>query len=296
MTDTKIIKAVVKGLLTFIPGVAKALDNKKKTSKHSGSHAEFCYTLWLSLLVHFRELGLKPNMRTIGEIGSGGSLGVGLCALLTGSDKYYAFETDAIFDVEQNLKMLEELIQLFQNKTDIPDKYSQLNIKVNNFGYPADIIQPVFFNERILEEIRNDIKNAFVKSNRIQIIRNWEQHPALNLDFIFSRAVMEHVASPAKVYKGIESHLKAGSIMLHDIEFHSHGISKRIDGHYLIPGYLWKIIFGRRLYFLNRWSLNDHVKSIIDNGFEIIKIDKNLINDSNKNAMVMFGAVILAKK
>jgi hypothetical protein len=296
MVDTKIIKWIAKGLLTYIPGVAYILDKKKRTSKHSGVHAEFCYNLWLSILVLLKENGIHPNLRNIGEIGSGGSVGVGICALLTGSEKYYALEIDDLLNIDQNLKIFDDLILLFKNSTRISDKYKQINIRINNLEYPEDIIDPLFLQDKNITEIRNDILNGFKNSGRIRIIRNWETHPALNLNFIFSRAVMEHVAAPASVYKGIRNHLNPGSLMFHDIEYHSHGLTNKIDGHFFVPEYLWKIIYGKRKYFLNRWSNENHCNCIIDNGFQILKTQETFVSHSVKDEKTLYGAIIIAQK
>jgi hypothetical protein len=296
MADIKLIKAIVKGLSTFIPGVSYFLDKMKSNSKNSGTKAEFCYTLWLSILVLFKENGLHPNLAKISEIGSGGSLGVGLCALLSGSEKYYAMETDQEFNKCQNLKLLDEIVLLFKNKTRISEKYNQLNIKVNNLEYPEDIIKPAYLQENNIEEIRNDILNGFRNSKRIFIIPNWEKQATLKVDLIFSRAVMEHVLSPGNVYSKIASLLKKGSYMFHDIEFHSHGITEDVVGHYLIPDYLWKIIFGRREYFLNRWHAKDHFISILSNSFEIIKTQEKYMNMPKRDEDMLVGAIVLAKK
>lgn len=295
MIDTKIIKAIAKGIVTYIPGASSILDKKKRTSKHSGSKAEFCYDLWLRILVFLEENSIRPHFKAIGELGSGGSLGVGICALLSGCERYYALEIDSIFDKDQNLKILDDIILLFRNKTRISDKYRQLNIKVSNFEYPENIIEPLFLQENIISEIRNDIINGFRHSQRITIVKNWVAQPSLNLDFIFSRAVMEHVSSPSNVYSGITVHLKEGSLMFHDIEFHSHGITTKLDGHYKIPNTLWKIIYGKRGYFLNRWSLSEHLKVIIQQKCIILKVSEH--NEKSIDGKdVLIGASVLIEK
>lgn len=296
MTDSKLIKAFFKGLLTYIPGVSSLLEKKKQTSKHSGSHAEFCYALWLSILVFLEENEIQPELNEIGEIGCGGSLGVGICALLTGSKKYYPLEIDVLFDKEENLKMLDELVVLLKNKTWIPEKYKQLNIKLGNYDYPGNSIKPLFLQESVIAEIKEDINNGFTNSKRIKIIKDWEKAPSLKLDFIFSRAVMEHVAAPDDIYKAIHYHLKPGSYMFHDIEYHSHGLTKRIDGHFSIPGYVWKIIYGKRQYFLNRWKSKDHLASINSKGFQIIKTKESYVIDVSNGRKTLNGEVIIAKK
>jgi hypothetical protein len=294
MVDTKLIKAFIYGFLTFIPGVTTVLRKRKKKSTHSGSSAEFCYALWLSLLVFFKENGVKPELKRIGEIGNGGSFGVGFCAILSGSEEYYALDIEEIFDKDQNLKLLDDIVLLFKKRTAIPNKFNVLNIKINKYEYPEDLINPLFLQKEIISEIRNDILNGFKGSNRIRIIMNWHISNSLNLDFVFSRAVMEHVFDPNVVYGGIYSQLNQNAYMFHDIELHSHGITKKIDGHYHIPTFVWRIIFGKRTYMLNRWDLEKHLVFIVEAGFKVLKTQKNLIKDQER--MALNGAVILAQK
>jgi len=295
MVDPKLLRSLVKGMLTYLPGVKSALDNKKLKSRHSSSHAEFCYTLWLSILRLFDENGIQTNFDEIGEIGTGGSLGVGICALLTGSRKFYALETAQTFDKNLNLEILDELIILFKNHTKIPDKYKQLNVKVKNRDFPKELISPIYLSDDTIAEIVSDIETGFQTSKRITIIKDWENQPSLNLDFIFSRAVMEHVSNPEKEYNGIAKHLSKGSYMFHDIELHSHGLTKRIDGHYKIPGYIWSIIYGRRPYFLNRLNLDDHLCFINGIGFKIEMIQETVLSKSATTKDFVSGATILAK-
>lgn len=296
MVDAKVFKALVKGLLTFVPGATFILDKKKEKSRHSGSQAEFCYTLWLSMLRQFEENGIQHKLDAVGEIGTGGSLGVGICALLTGSQRFYGLELDQSFDKNLNLKILDDLVLLFRNNSRISDKFRQLNIKVNSLDFPNNLVEPEYLNSDLIAEIQNDIESGFIAKKRISIIKNWESQRSLNLDFIFSRAVMEHVANPDTVYNAATKHLSFGSFMFHDIEFHSHGLTKKIDGHYDLHPLLWKIIVGKRPFFLNSWKLHDHLSAIKRIGFKIKEVKMNYLDDSIETDKVLNGASILAQK
>lgn len=295
MFDISLIKAVLKGALTYIPGVNKKIDIKKKKTKHSAASAEFCYNLWLSILVFFNENGLKPNLKNIGELGSGGSFGIGICALLTGSVKYYALEIEEKFNVVDNLKMTDELVLLLKNKTPISNKFKQLNIKISNYNFPEELIASKYLDQNLISSIRDDISSYFSNSKHVFFISNWSIRPSLGLDFIFSRAVMEHVSSPDEVYKGIAAHLKENSYMFHDIEHHSHGITKSVNGHFYISKFLWKIIYGKRDYFLNRWRFQDHLLAISNRKIEIINIQKKYSKETKSIKQELIGSVILAK-
>lgn len=289
-----IIKAIVKGMLTFLPGIKFLLD--KKTTFHSSYNSKFCYSFWLQLFVALRKEEYTKKLEKVGEIGNGGSLGMGICALLTGSKEYYSFEINKSFDKKKNLKLLDELAELFEEKSKIPSEFEKLNIHSDTYDFPKDLIKNDNFNQNIIEEIRSEINSDFINSKRIKIIQDWESHASLNLDLVFSRAVLEHVNAPIRVYHAVYSHLNNNAIMAHDIELHSHGITQKLDGHYRIPNYLWKIIFGNRSYFLNRWNCKHHIACIEKTGFEICSIFENHNPLLTKNKNEPIGAFIIAKK
>jgi hypothetical protein len=295
MADINLIKAVVKGALTYIPGLSYILDKKKRTSKHSGFHAEFCYTMWLSMMVYFEENGIMPVFENIGELGNGGSVGVGICALLTGSKQYFALEIENHYDKENNLKLLDEIVTLFKNKAPISAHYKQLNIHISSHDYPISLINPRFLDNDLIEELRADIKSCCVGSKHLNIIYDWASKPNLNLDFAFSRAVMEHVRYPDQVYKHLGNNLKPGAYTFHDIELHSHDITRNINDHLKISEKLWKIIVGRRVYFLNRWQFIDHINALESLNFKIIHTQKLTEINHGSPHEVLVGAIIIAK-
>lgn len=295
MIDYLFVKSFIKGLLTFIPGVNLLLEKKRRRSLHSGSMAEFCYTFWLSILVFVEENNAKINLTNIGEIGAGGSLGIGFCALLTGTQKYYALEINTSIDIEKNIRLLDEILILFKNKTPISKEFKQINVQIKNHDFPEALIKPNFYQNELVNNLKNVLKDGIVNNEYIQIINKWEESTSLNLNFVFSRAVMEHVKNPLEVYQAIHHHLLESTYMLHDIELHSHEITRKPNGHYNIQPKAWFIIFGKRGYFLNRWTLSDHIIAIEKCNFSIEKTHQSLREFPIWSEKIVLGAVILAK-
>jgi len=294
MMEYSMLKAIGKGLITFLPGVAELLDNRKKKSRHSSSNAEFAYSLWLSVLVFLKENNIEANLNRIGEIGNGGSLGVAFCAILAGSQRYYDLEFYDNINVSEQLRLLEKIALLFQNKTPIR-KYDSINIKIKNYDFPVDYVLPDREQTILIEQLRRDIVQGFTNSRLIRIIDNWESAPSLALDFVFSRAVMEHVKNPSEVYASIYNHLKNNSYMLHDIELHSHGVSKQIDGHLQIKPFWWRLIVGKRPFLMNRWSFGVHLDEVKKQGFLPVIMDRVMKLDNGSLREAEYGAVMLAK-
>ena len=79
------------------------------------------YSVWLRHLVKLKEAGSKNIPKRIIELGPGDSLGVGLAALLSGSDQYTALDVHKYSDIKSNLKIFDELIELFKKREPIPN-------------------------------------------------------------------------------------------------------------------------------------------------------------------------------
>ena len=66
--------------------------------------------------------GLNIKPKYVAEIGPGDSLGMALCALITGVNKYTIFDSQENVDKDNNYKVFEDLIKLFKNMENIPDQ------------------------------------------------------------------------------------------------------------------------------------------------------------------------------
>ena len=72
---------VARGLLSYVPALNDVLPSK--TGGHTDS-APYCYGVWMKHLTLLHANGFPGVPQTIAELGPGESLGVGLCALLSG--------------------------------------------------------------------------------------------------------------------------------------------------------------------------------------------------------------------
>jgi hypothetical protein len=235
-------------------------------------------------------------MEEVGELGTAGSLGLGLCALLTGAKKYYALEIEVLYDIPRNLALLDELIDLFKRNAPLSAEFSQINIPITDYSYPVQLVEPRYLDGEYVKCLRNELQLLpYGKTEHIFIISDWSKLDSVKFGFIFSRAVMEHVKCPTEIYSGIWNYLKNGGVMVHDIELHSHGITSNPIGHLKINSVLWKIIQGNRAYSLNRFTLQNHIEAI-EKKFTIIDIRKNYKKFQDTDEHYLAGATILARK
>lgn len=292
MPDFKLIKSVIKGTATFIPGVNYFLNKKKKKSRHSGSDALFSYSLWLSTLVYLDEHKLQPDYSRLAEIGNGGSLGIAFCALMTGTKNYFSFEYSENIDFREQIELLKRISLLF-DKSEPIHQFEKINIKISDYSFPEQKVLSKAYRSQLLKQLKQDLQNKLVASDLIFLVNSWEVQNPLDITFAFSRAVMEHVNDPNYIYQKIFSHMTPESFMLHDIEFHSHEITKNLNGHLLLAPWLWNIIIGKRPFYLNRLRMEGHNRCIVENGFTI-----NMVNElyANENRRFPIGGVVVARK
>src|SRR5215813_9347467 len=112
------VTPVLKGIATFIPGIRNFVAQKTGGT----DSARYCYAVWLRHLLMAYENGLPLHPKVVAEIGPGDSFGIGLAALISGAEKYYALDIVDYANYERNSEVFSELVQLFKNKENIPDE------------------------------------------------------------------------------------------------------------------------------------------------------------------------------
>ena len=127
-------KQLIKGLATFIPGVSRYI---LKGTGGTGS-ARYCYSVWMRHLKMAKKSGLNPYPKIVAELGPGDSLGIGLSALVSGCEKYFALDIVEYSNIERNLMIFEELVSLFSKRTDIPENNEFPNVKpsLEDYSFP----------------------------------------------------------------------------------------------------------------------------------------------------------------
>jgi hypothetical protein len=243
-----LIKRIAKGLLTFIPGVTRILP-KGRTG--GTNRASYCLDVWLKHLALLRSSGMRDMPRALAELGPGDSIGVGLAALLSGVERYYALDVVRYSNAASNLAIFDELATM---------------LKVRD---------PSVSDERIAR-IRSEI--ASPGSGRdgvtIEYVVPWSDIRAIepaSVDVIISHAVLEHVVNLESIYQALALWLKRGGMMSHQIDFTSHGLAEKWNGYRAYPEFLWKAIIGRRPYLINRQPCSVHIALLEKNGFEVVK-------------------------
>jgi hypothetical protein len=226
---------------------------------------------------------LRSIPQAVAELGPGDSLGVGLCALLSGARYYYAFDAVRHIAADQNMRIFEDLIGLFSKRADIPDEkeFPLLMPPLNSYGFPSQNLS-----DHLLRAALADIHIAAIKNSlagkelgsHIRYAAPWDTERELQpetIDLILSQAVLEHVEDIGNTYRALFKWLKQGGVMTHTIDFKSHGLTRAWNGHWTISAPLWKIMKGSRPYLLNRFPRSAHISEIERAGFRIAFEEKS---------------------
>lgn len=296
------IKGLVKKIIFCIPGVQKFIEMREKT--HGTGSARYCYSVWLRYLVMISKNSLPFPVETVVELGPGNSLGIGLAAMLSGVDKYFAFDIVKDADAERNLRIFNELIELYKKRSNIPDSVEFPLVKpyLESYEFPKHILTDEDLRKTLsrdrVESIRRELYGLVngeqyigsTGSNSIQIryfIPRSDPNiiKAESIDMIYSQAVMEHVDDLDSTYKMLHRWLKPNGFMIHQIDFKSHDNTREWNGHWKYSDSEWETLSGNRPYFLNRDPYSTHAYCMQKNGFKII-FEKKIKNASEvKNAV-----------
>ena len=276
---------LLRGLLTFLPG----WEDRFSIGTGGTVSARYCYSVWLRHLVLAYEHNLIQGLpAAVAELGPGSSLGIGLAALISGSQSYTALDVVRSATGQANLRIFDELVGLFQQKVDLPgsDEFPNIKPPLQHLRFPSAILSDTHLEkclapERLaalraaLTQLSSDescVTRRIMDASPITYRVPWFDENVIvasSLDMIFSQAVLEHVDDLPHTYQALYRWLRPGGFMSHQIDFTSHGTAQEWNGHWTIPDFTWKIMRGRRPYMLNRQPHSTHLNFIQSNHFEV---------------------------
>jgi len=284
-------RKLISGLLTYPPFLHSALLSLREVitgqmnEQAFSSTAPYCYAVWMRHLLKFHIQPAAAFPRTVVEIGPGNSLGVGLAALLSGVDRYYALDAVVHMDFSKNNRLLDELLPMFLNKAPVPGQEAFPDLgALPSTAFPDHLLPQVSAKESLAEDrmgrIRKDLRPPLspdANEMLFYLVAGRKELPARiagSVDWILSQFVMEHVDDLRGAYKKFYDLLKPGGIMTHHIDFRSHWVSYDWNGYWTYGDWTWRLIRGKRPYFINRAPLSEHIACMKKAGFEVLEAEK----------------------
>ena len=154
--------AILRGMLSYVPIVDLVLT--KLRGGGGTASPSYCYSVWLRHLVMAQKSGLSTLPRTVAELGPGESVGVGLAALLTGSERYWALDVVSYRNPNLNLQILEGLVYLLRNRAPIPDggEVAELQPDLDSYDFPATILSDHRLEAALSPDRLDRLRNAII--------------------------------------------------------------------------------------------------------------------------------------
>jgi Methyltransferase domain len=278
-------REMVKGMATFIPFLKHVVQKRDETG--GTDSARYCYSVWLRHLSMAQLAGLDTHPKIIAELGPGDSLGIGLAGLLSGSEQYYGLDVVRYANFSRNLRIFDELVEMFRNREPIPGPEEFPNVKpaLADYRFPSFLdksrLDQALHPDRIAA-IRMELEGQSNATKRIAYFAPWDSPDVVrpgSVDLVFSQAVLEHVEDLPRTYQALALWLKPEGFMSHTIDFKAHHTSRIWNGHWAYSPFFWKLMKGRRVFLLNRKPRSEHLRLLKDSHFQILGESRSERND-----------------
>jgi len=238
--------------------------------------AQYCYSVYLRHLVIAAQHGLAMDPRTLVELGPGDSIGIGLMALLTGAEQYYALDAVRHASIETNLLIFDELVNLLTMQAPIPSggEFTEILPELSDYRFPREILSAARLAQVLAPERLKRLRQALAGNLTGPIcylapMGRMNEIPGNNVDLIISQAVMEHVDQLEETYAECFRILKPGGFMSHQIDFRCHDTAPEWNGHWKYSDLTWRLMRGGRPWFINRQPCSTHLSLVRQAGFSL---------------------------
>ena len=270
------MKQITKGALTFLPGIGALLDRRGSGGTAS---AEYCYDVWLKHLTLLHEAGMECMPSTVAEIGPGGTLGVGIAALLSGATRCIGLDVVEYADVEKNLRILDELVLLMRERHGRFIKgWPNYDEYLPDSLFPNHILNDELLGRSLADERVDAIREALIHMGEtidgisVSYHVPWSSPKVIStssVDLVLSHSTMEHVEDLELAYYAMAEWCADNAWCSHQIDYTSHGLMSDWDGYRTYSEAVWKIIKGKRAYLINRAPHSEHLRLLSKNGFHV---------------------------
>jgi SAM-dependent methyltransferase len=281
------VRGKLRGIYKFLLTNSSVARKYLRTHNRAGGSSLYCYGIWMQNLKHWAKLHDRVPMVVV-EIGPGDSLGVGLAALISGSQTCFALEKTQFWNLETNIRVFDELVTFFKDrkKTQTIDPKETADSVEEKLDFPSNILTEQHLTECLSDErlkaIRlelldpENLDNVYIHSiipwNSADVIEN------NTVDYIFSHTVLQHLDDLSYGYNTMNKWLKNGGCLAHTIDLRSLNRTKLWNGHWTLSKLEWKLITGG-VSLINREPLSTHLKLLKANDFEI-KYEKSVLSDN----------------
>jgi SAM-dependent methyltransferase len=270
-------RLVYGGLKSVVPGL----------SSHRGTggtdSAQYCYSVWLRHVRMIQDSGCDLRNGRVVEVGPGDSLGVGLAALLCGARDYLALDVVAHAEVKRNLVIFDELVELLRAGAPIPggDRFPDVKPRLQDLAFPCKLLSPEVLDGALaparVAELREAVSHLGRRHNGgpVRYVAPWMDAGAVengSADLVLTQAVLEYIDDLDGACELLARWLRPGGLVSHQIDLSCHGLARTWDGHWGYSTPTWKLIKGRRPFFITRHPLSRHLAAMRRSGLELVDV------------------------
>jgi len=275
-------RVLAKGILTWVPGLQRTFFDPQAGG--GTASAAYCYGVWMKHLALLVEAGMAEIPHAVLELGPGDSIGTGVATLLSGAERYVAIDAVAHMRPEANAAVLRDLVRMFRERAPRPVAgWPAIDHLLDARLFPSDILDDRRLAAALapgrIERIDRAVRAvALAEPDPMIEYHTWSSLravPDASVDLVFAHVVMSQVSDLEDVYARCGRWVKPGGWMSHQIDFTSLGTAEEWNGHLAYSDLAWKIIAGRRPYFVNRERLGTHLALIERAGFDLVRVQRD---------------------
>ena len=276
-------------------------------SVRKSERPSYHYGVWLRHVGAAHDQGLPCEPATVCEIGPGATVGAGLAALVSGSNRYIAVDDTWAWDTQKNVEVFDALVAMFRRRAP----------RASCGEFPSRVLThdrlECALDPTRLRRIRDSIARVNRDDSCIRYIVQKNGDPMHELDgsvdMVFSHAVLEHVGELSLAYERMSRWLVPGGFMSHQIDFRSHRSARDWNGHWAYSDLVWKLIYLGTEPLINRLPCSEHIRLMRLHGFELVterrrqdesRITRSMLaprfRDMNANDLTTSGVFIQATR
>jgi hypothetical protein len=199
---------------------------------------------------------------------------------------------------DTNLRVLDELIELFRRRAPIPaeESFPLLYPRLESYEFPHALIDEKLLDERLsscyLDSLRKSIREPNQLDGPIRYRCPWNAGsvPASGADLVFSQVALQDMDNTqrrddlATNIHLLSGWLRPGGVMSHQIDFSCPG-GTPWNHHWAYSDQAWKLIRGRRPYYVNRATLSDYVRLFESSGCDVVGVERRSLAGLGRGAL-----------
>lgn len=284
--DSKTLRLMLGGLKSYFPVLHAGY--KATGARSTGA---YCYSVWLRHLAIITRAVPTFAPKVVVELGPGDSLGLGCAALLSGAEQYIGLDVVARASAENDVKVLDELVELFEHHAPIPDGrvFPNLLPELQSYRFPTrlftdDGARRIRIEPERLKSIREalvDRQDVLYDDVPVGYTASWGPRTLdrQSVDLVISQAVLQDMGhEPAKselagTFQAMSRWLRKGGVMSHQINFAFPG-NPEWNHHWRYSDAAWRVVRGNRPLFENRVPLSVYLALCDENDFEVVSVKR----------------------